>query len=155
MKTNRITIKAIVIISALAIGVSVIYILADKNSFNGTWRHSFFPGLILIISIFSLIVSFFEKKKQEWNNLSLDEKGKRIVEDLKSQKKLWFLNPISPASRNYFALPISEKEAIKRSSSKKSKSITYRFSDMEKVRELVKEGRIINCEETEAILKYC
>lgn len=155
MKTNRITIKAIVIISALAIGVSVIYFLADKNSFNGTWSHSFFPGLILFISILSLIFSFFEKKKQEWNNLSLDEKGKRIAEDLKSQKKLLSLNPVSPASRNYFALPILEKEAIKKASSKKSKSVTYHFSDMEKVRELVKEGRIINCEETEAILKYC
>ena len=154
MKTIVVMNKFVLITSIFGLISLLLYFTVAKNSFDGTWNHTITPVLLLAVFIISCTTSAFFITKLTLNDSSSDKKNKKIADALKAKTKFWYLNPTSPASRDYYALPISEKEASKKAGDKKSKSITYKLSKTSEVRELIHEGKIANLEDTLEILKF-
>lgn len=157
MKTSEVINKAIVIVSAIIMGVVTFYFIFYKNNnaFDGTWKHTYFPVLIFTVTVFLCDYYFFNVVIKLRKNISEEKKYRRLINDLKSGKRRWYLNPESYESSKYFAFPLPEREASEKSGDKTRKSILFIHSNINEIRKYVKEGKIANQEETEKILSYC
>jgi hypothetical protein len=152
MEKNRIKVvdKAIVIVSALVIGLLAIYFLTQKKAFDGTWRNSFVYGFMFLFSLVTFLVYFIKYQKQkEWNHLSFEERCKRDAEEAKEKEKSWFLYQKNPRDSKYRALLLSPKDIVNKGGD------MYNLSDSEEVREFLAKGEIVNSHKTAITLKYC
>jgi len=77
MKKDRIFVNVITTIAVFLVVMLVIYFVFTENAFDGSWKHTYFLGSVLIFCVLGLIGFFVQKRKLR---NSLLKKKKKIGE---------------------------------------------------------------------------
>ncbi len=151
MKTDKILVKVTATIAIFMVVTLFIYFASKENALDGSWRHTYFFGMILIFCIFGLIGFFIQKRKDKRNkikNYSFEERCQWMAREIKAGKRDWYLNPLNDESGKYLVVPLSSKNMNEMGGG------LHLHTNLDEVNKLIEKEKINNLQTFQTILKY-